>query len=306
MVPGTNLDVRYHDCEFSYTLKQLLVLFITLAPTRKGNGCLCIWEVLSLFSQQAVLGEAGDLGTPVMPWSLIGALGQSTFTPVSLRYLTSPQGRHDRGNRGPETCPWTDRNVCQSPSGTSLAHLPLALFLCGSFSLLAVPQMPGPGWARVFAVLLLSPPTALSTVGVWAWDPGAVVPTLIVVPDLVTFLSQSLSQPLHSPFTVPVIAPVTTPVSVCHSPISLYHSLYHRSCDSSFQRLYHSPCHSTLHTLYHSLCHRPCHSLCHRLYHSLPASASALDSAGHSSHYTAELSLSGRHPAEGSCNSRLS
>lgn len=27
---------------------------------------------------------------------------------------------------------------------------------------------------------------------------------------------------------------------------------------------------------------------------------------GHSSHYTAELSLSGRHPAEGSCNSRLS
>nr|XP_005907162.1 PREDICTED: potassium/sodium hyperpolarization-activated cyclic nucleotide-gated channel 4 [Bos mutus] len=35
-----------------------------------------------------------------------------------------------------------------------------------SFSLLAAPQTPGPGWACVFAVLLLSPPTAPSAVGV--------------------------------------------------------------------------------------------------------------------------------------------
>lgn len=77
-------------------------------------------------------------------------------------------------------------------------HSPL-LLSCGSFSLLAVPQAPGPGWARVFAVLLLSPPTALSTVGVWAWAPGAVVPTLTVVPDLVTFLSQAPSQSLSQP-----------------------------------------------------------------------------------------------------------
>lgn len=58
------------------------------------------------------------------------------------------------------------------------------------------PHMPGPGWA---CVLALSPPTALSTVGVWAWDPGTVVPTLTVVPDLAIFLSQLLSKPHHRP-----------------------------------------------------------------------------------------------------------
>lgn len=58
------------------------------------------------------------------------------------------------------------------------------------------PHMPGPGWA---CVLALSPPTALSTVGVWAWDPGTVVPTLTVVPDLAIFLLQLLSKPHHRP-----------------------------------------------------------------------------------------------------------
>lgn len=55
-------------------------------------------------------------------------------------------------------------------------------------------HMPGPGWA---CVLVLSPPTALSTVGGWAWDPGTVVPTLIVVPDLAIFPSQLLSKSHH-------------------------------------------------------------------------------------------------------------
>lgn len=143
----------------------------------------------------------------------------------------------------------------------------------------------------VFAVLLLSPPTAPPTVGGWAWTPGAVVPTPVVVPDLGMFLSQSLFQPLpqpvpasSSPFTAPatsVTVSVTVPL-VCQS---LCHSCYH----------------SPFHILSLPLS---------RLSHPLPASASAQDSAGwpvgHSSHYTAELSLSGRHPADGSCNSRLS
>lgn len=69
--------------------------------------------------------------------------------------------------------------------------------------------MAGPGWA---CVLLLSPPTALSTVGVWTRDPGTVVPTLIVAPDLAIFLSQLPSKPSQGPYCRTHPSPLHTPV----------------------------------------------------------------------------------------------
>lgn len=83
--------------------------------------------------------------------------------------------------------------IHSSAKGTSLPHLPVEVSRLGfKRTACLFPQMSGPGWA---CVLLLSPPTALSTVGVWTRDPGTVVPTLNVAPGLVIFLSQLPSKP---------------------------------------------------------------------------------------------------------------
>lgn len=107
----------------------------------------------------------------------------------------------------------------------------------------------------------------------------------------------------HVSVPVPLPAPATARPSLCDSPFP--------APATSVTVCVTVPlvCQSLCHSCYHSPFHTLSLPLSH-LSHPLSASASAQDSAGwpvgHSSHYTAELSLSGRHPADGSCNSRLS
>lgn len=87
-----SLNVSYHDYEFSYALKHISVLLITLAPTHGRNGCSYPWKAHFLFSQQAVPGEAMEIQGPLaLTRSLAGPCGQSTLSPVSPCDLTLPK-----------------------------------------------------------------------------------------------------------------------------------------------------------------------------------------------------------------------
>ena len=80
-----SLNGSYHDYEFSYALKHISVLLITLAPTHGGNGCSYPWKAHFLFSQQPVLGEAMEIQGPLaITRSLAGPLGQSTLSCLTL------------------------------------------------------------------------------------------------------------------------------------------------------------------------------------------------------------------------------
>lgn len=109
----------------------------------------------------------------------------------------------------------------------------------------------------------------------------------------------------HVSVPVPLPAPATACPSLCDGPFTAPATSV--TVSVTVPLVCQSLCHSCYHSPFHTLS-LPLSCLSHPL----PASASACarDSAGwpvgHSSHYTAELSLSGRHPAEVSCNSRLS
>lgn len=134
-------------------------------------------------------GGHGDSGTPCTNSKSRRAPRSVHIIPCLTLRADSPQGRHSKETATQKLAPGRTNRDARKSWWKSASLTSLSRSSCGSFSLLAAPQTPGPGWACVFAVLLLSPPTAPSAVGVWAWAPGTVVPTLTVAPDSHTSVS---------------------------------------------------------------------------------------------------------------------